>query len=320
MKRIPFIVAIILYTCSCNDKNGNNPASIELELDKSTSSDSKKETSVMLLGTYHFNNPGQDSFNMEVDDYSTDKRQEEIRALVDLLAKYKPTKIFLEFPAKSQIKMDSLYNIYLNGEIAISQIKGGINEIYQVGFRLGKKVGGAEIIGVDHNGNWLAPYADYLADTLGLTYYKDHAAAYGSKIKDEQEKFLSHTVSENLIYTNELDQIKQNHNYYNNIAIKVKDTAGIMFTFQEDEQEINGMPYYMRSFDFNNIGVELVAEWYKRNLFIYRNIIENSEANDRVVIIIGSGHVFYLNQLLSNNPKFKLIKPIELLAKTKNRD
>jgi pheromone shutdown protein TraB len=69
----------------------------------------------------------------------------------------------------------------------------------------------------------------------------------------------------------------------------------------------------MRSFDFNNIGVELVAEWYKRNLFIYRNILENSNENDRILVIIGSGHIFYLNQLLENNSEFNMINPNEYM-------
>jgi pheromone shutdown protein TraB len=86
-----------------------------------------------------------------------------------------------------------------------------------------------------------------------------------------------------------------------------------MFTYQESEQEINGLPYQMRSFDFNNIGVELVAEWYKRNLFIYRNILENSNENDRILVIIGSGHIFYLNQLLENNSEFNMINPNKFL-------
>jgi aspartate oxidase len=133
-----------------------------------------------------------------------------------------------------------------------------------------------------------------------------------------KKRFASNSIKENLIYLNKGEQIINNHDYYNNVAIRVKDNANIMFSYQESVQEIDGLPYQMRSYDFNNIGVELVAEWYKRNLFIYRNIIENSESNDRVVIIIGSGHLYYLNQLLTNNPRFSLTNPVEVLAKTKN--
>jgi hypothetical protein len=32
-------------------------------------SENSEHTSIMLLGMYHFNNPGKDSYNTEVDDY-----------------------------------------------------------------------------------------------------------------------------------------------------------------------------------------------------------------------------------------------------------
>ncbi len=284
------------------------------EGEKQIESGSSKETSVMLLGVYHFNNPGQDTYNMEIDDYYSDRRQEEIREIVGLLKKYNPTKIFVEFTPDNQSRIDSLYQLYLNNEIKLDEIKGGINEAYQIGFRLGKQSGGIQIKAIDHSGPWLGDYVDFIADTLRLDYYQKKQYLEQQEFKERQKRFASNTVKENLIYLNKEQQIKNHHDYYNNVAIRVRDDAKIMFSYQESEQEIDGLPYQMRSYDFNNIGVELVAEWYKRNLFIYRNIIENSESNDRVVIIIGSGHVFYLNQLLSNNPKFDLIKPIELLT------
>ncbi|WP_298550817.1 DUF5694 domain-containing protein [uncultured Algibacter sp.] len=269
----------------------------------------------MLLGVYHFNNPGKDSYNTEVDDYGTTKRQKEIKEVVHLLEEFKPTKILVELSPTEQSKIDSLYNLYLTNQITLEDIQGGINEVYQIGFRLGKQLNGIDVIAVDYHGNWLAPYADFIADTLVFEDYLNHSSTYAQSMKEKNDLFLKNSIRENLIYLNEQEQILDNHNYYNNIAIKVKDTANIMFTYQESEQEINGLHYQMRSFDFDNIGVELVAEWYKRNLFIYRNILENSEENDRILLIIGSGHVFYLNQLLENNSKCKLIRPNEFMSR-----
>jgi hypothetical protein len=276
-------------------------------------SENSKHTSIMLLGVYHFNNPGKDSYNTEVDDYRADNRQNEIKEVVDLLEEYKPTKILVELSPNEQSKIDSLYNLYLKNQIALEDIQGGINEVYQIGFRLGKQLDGIDVIAIDHNGNWLAPYADFIADTLEFDDYLKHSSSYALDMKEKNDMFLKNSIRENLIYLNEQEQILNNHNYYNNVAIKVKDTANIMFTYQESEQEINGLPYQMRSFDFNNIGVELVAEWYKRNLFIYRNILENSNENDRILVIIGSGHIFYLNQLLENNSEFNMINPNKFL-------
>jgi len=287
------------------------------EGEKQIKSDSSKEISVMLLGIYHFNNPGQDTYNMEIDDYYSDRRQKEIREIVGLLEEYRPTKILVEFTPDHQSQLDSLYQLYLNDKIKLEEIEGGVNEAYQIGFRLGKQSGGIQIKAIDHSGPWLGDYVDFIADTLMLDYYQKKQYEEQLELKERQKRFTSNTIKENLIYLNESEQIISSHDYYNNVAIRVKDTANILFSYQESEQEIEGLPYQMRSYDFNNIGVELVAEWYKRNLFIYRNIIENSESKDRVVIIIGRGHVFYLNQLLSKNPKFELINPIALL--TNNR-
>lgn len=278
-------------------------------------SENSGHTPIMLLGVYHFNNPGKDSYNTEVDNYGTEKRQKQIKEVVDLLEEFKPTKILVELSPKEQLKIDSIYNLYLKSQITLEDIRDGINEVYQIGFRLGKQLNGIDVIAIDHYGNWLAPYADFIADTLVFEGYLKYSSTYAQSMKEKNGLFLKNSIRENLIYLNEREQILDNHNYYNNVAIKVKDTVNIMFTYQQSEQKINGLTYQMRSFDFNNIGVELVAEWYKRNLFIYRNILENSEENDRILVMIGSGHVLYLNQLLENNSKYRLINPNKFLIR-----
>ena len=267
----------------------------------------------MLLAMYHFSNPGLDKYNTEVDDYHSDTRQEQIEEVVNSLSEFRPTKILVEVESNSQDKIDSLYQLYLNDKIHLSGIKRGVDETYQIGFRLGKKLKGIDIIAVDHPGNWLGPYADFIADTLKLEFYKKNTEE-SIKVHEAQENmFKESTIRENLIHTNSWEQILRNHDYYNNVAIKVKDSTGIMFSYQQMEQEIEGLPYLMRSFDFNNIGVELVTEWYKRNLFIYRNILEVCERDDRVLLIIGQGHARYLHQLLGDNSAFELVSPIEYL-------
>jgi hypothetical protein len=144
-------------------------------------SENSEQTSIMLLGMYHFNNPGKDSYNTEVDDYWSDKRQKEIKEAVDLLEEFKPTKILVELSPNEQSKIDSLYNLYLKNQIALKDIQGGINEVYQIGFRLGKQLDGIDVIAIDHNGNWLAPYADFIADTLEFEDYLKHSSSYAQE-------------------------------------------------------------------------------------------------------------------------------------------
>ncbi|WP_347924318.1 DUF5694 domain-containing protein [Pontimicrobium sp. SW4] len=281
----------------CNQKEAQN---------KSAQLSSLASKEVMILGVYHFNNPGMDTYNMEVDDYSTKKRQAEIQEVVNLLAKNRPNKIFVEFLPSQQAKLDSLFTLYADNRLSLKDINGGQNEVYQLGFRLAKQLGIKEILAVDHHGVYLGSYVDFIADTLLIKSYQDYSVDYKQQIEKRQKSFTKNTVKENFIYLNDWQQILNNHNYYNNVAITVKDTSSVMFSYKEMEKEIDGLPYQMRSFDFNNIGVELVTEWYKRNLFIYRNILEKTEEGDRVLIIFGSGHVRYLKQFFDDNPEFNI--------------
>ena len=51
---------------------------------------------VMILGTYHFGNPGLDLHNMKVDSVLTPAKQAELADVAARLAKFNPTKIAIE--------------------------------------------------------------------------------------------------------------------------------------------------------------------------------------------------------------------------------
>ncbi len=301
-----FLLSSIILGCNQNEVQNKS---------KQLSSISSKEA--MILGVYHFNNPGMDTYNLEIDDYTTKRRQAEIQEVVDVLAEYKPNKIFVEFLPNQQTKLDSLFALYENNRLSLKEMKDGQNEVYQIGFRLAKQLGIQDILAVDHTGVYLAPYADFIADTLSIKSYQEFNVDYKQKMENRQKTFTQNTVKENLIYLNDWQQILDNHNYYNNIAITIRDTSNVMFSYQEMDQEIDGLPYQMRSYDFNNIGVELATEWYKRNLFIYRNILEQTNDNDRILIIFGSGHVRHLKQFFDDNPDFNIIGVSDFLNNEK---
>lgn len=301
MNKIQVIMVLLLFSIIMGFQN------ISTQLSSSASN------TAMILGVYHFNNPGLDTYNLDIDDYATKRRQTEIQEVVDLLADYKPNKIFVEFLPSQKVRLDSLFALYANNRLSLKEIKNGQNEVYQIGFRLAKQLGIKDIFPVDHSGVYLAPYADFIADTLSIKPYQEYNAQYKQQMENRQLSFTQNTVKENLIYLNDWQQILNNHHYYNNVAITIKDTSNVLFSYQEMETEIEGLPYQMRSYDFNNIGVELATEWYKRNLFIYRNILEQSEEKDRILIIFGSGHVRHLKQLFDDNPDFNIEEPNHFL-------
>lgn len=160
----------------------------------------------------------------------------------------------------------------MNDKIKLDEIMCGIIEPYQIGFRLEKQSEGIQLKAIDHSGPWLNDYLDFIADTLTIDYYQKIRYKEQLEFKKRQKRSATNTIKENLIYLNEGEQIINNHDCYNHVATRVKDDAKIMFSFQEPEQEIESLPYQMRSYDFNKTGLELVTEWYKRNLFICRNI------------------------------------------------
>ena len=61
---------------------------------------------IMLLGTCHMNNPGQDAINPKTDDVLGQGRQREIAELIDKLVRFNPTKIAVEAPYRSTVYPD----------------------------------------------------------------------------------------------------------------------------------------------------------------------------------------------------------------------
>lgn len=66
------------------------------------------KTTIAILGTFHFAGSTSDADSLKVDDMKSTKRQNEVLELVDLLSKFKPTKIIIERLFNST-KADSLY-------------------------------------------------------------------------------------------------------------------------------------------------------------------------------------------------------------------
>src|SRR4030095_4720919 len=95
----------------------------------------ESKTKVLLLGCFHFDNPGLDVAKFENANILSEKRQKEVREIVDKLKAFKPDKIFVEVPVEMQSKLDSSFNSYRSGSFIL---KG--TETHQLGFRLAKEL------------------------------------------------------------------------------------------------------------------------------------------------------------------------------------
>jgi hypothetical protein len=70
------------------------------------SAQSAEPVQVMVLGTYHFANPGQDINNVKADDVLKPRRQMELEALAAAVASFRPTKVMVERVARTPDVID----------------------------------------------------------------------------------------------------------------------------------------------------------------------------------------------------------------------
>ena len=102
-----------------------------------------KKIKVYLLGTFHFAQT-EDKY-----DILEDKHQENILELCNLIVKQKPNKVFVERQPEYEFqnKVNKLFNRYKENDTIPYK-----NEIYQVGFRVAKRLGHPQVYQCDNPG------------------------------------------------------------------------------------------------------------------------------------------------------------------------
>ena len=245
----------------------------------------KRKVKVTILGTSHFNNPGQDVLNMKVEDVLHPKRQKEMQQLVELLAKFKPTKIMLEDTPKYDSLQNARYQQYVNNAYQLKR-----NERQQIGYRLAKNLGHKKIYLVDHHGRFPMEEVSKYAQANGQGELLAKALKWGGQVIKKRETFFkNHTITEFLADMNRPEFIQRSNGLYLSLLAKIgKDKA---------------YP-----------GTDLVAGWYKRNLKIYTNILRLAEDGDRILVIFGAGHVPILRHLFQDAIDFEYIEVNDFLA------
>lgn len=236
---------------------------------------------ILVLGTYHMANPGRDIFNMQADDVLSPKRQQELAQLLDVLRKFRPTKIAIESDPWG--KRPQQYSDYLAGKYELTR-----NEIDQLGFRLAKELGHKTIYPVDVDGDFPMPRVTNYAKATGSTQKLEALnASVGEMVKEQGEFLRTHTVLETL-------------EYMNSDAKATKDMAGYFALVPFGEPG-------------DYAGPDLLSSWYQRNIRIYNNIVRLVESpNDRILVIYGAGHLGWLRQNITNDATVQLRKLSDL--------
>lgn len=246
---------------------------------------------LMILGSYHFANPGKDVVKSKVTDVSTPERQRQIMEIIARLEKYRPTKIVIECDIETSAPIQERFAKYLAGSYQLS-----VNEREQLGFRLAKNLKDKKIYCVDTNTDSPGNPADYNyveyaakhpdLDALLKSTWKEKQDENDSR----QEQFINLPMIKQFLYLNDPVQIENDHAGYFYLLRLGKDTE--------------------------YIGANWLASWYNRNFKILANIIRIIDSpQDRVLAIYGAGHLKLLNQFAAESRYFKIENPSKYLKK-----
>ena len=275
------------------------------------------KSEVMLLATYHFANTSADTYNTKVDDYLQPARQAEIKDVVNKLAQFKPTMIFIEASASKFDHYNEKFKNYSSGAEKLDSP----NEIYQLGFRLAKKMNHDAIYPVDAAGWWLQELVDAWRAEHPSESYNNYEKNREELHKLRNERYVKQTIGENFIEHNQQEAILDNHRYYVEVATKAisKPMEGGYPMDMDSSKLFYGVPHLYLGLNQDNPGPELIGEWYKRNVRIFSNILHYTNLPDtneeRILVIFGQGHIRMLQQLFEDHSAFKLVNPLEYLEK-----
>lgn len=257
-----------------------------------------KPTEILVIGTYHFNNPGLDVAQYKVLDIMGEKPQKQLEEITTAIAKFKPTKIFTEWELKDQLELDTLYNKYLDGTyfdyVAKKYPKRKFyvqNEIVQLAFRTAKKTGHKKVYAIDYQEtSFEFDSIMKFADTLRLPTFKKDVMA---DIKDTEAQ--------------------------SNALFATNDLLKCLYYFNTTELRENDIPWYVGKINDSDklgtyVGAFLASEWYRRNLYMLANIQKQTEANDnRIMVLAGASHITMFLDLLKHDSNYKIIELKEVM-------
>jgi Family of unknown function (DUF5694) len=240
----------------------------------------------VLLGTFHFDNPGQDLANMEVDNVLAPKRQAEIAQILDGLARFKPTKVFVESRRRiAGTTSSETYRTFRQGKMTESG-----NEVVQLGFRLADRLGHKEVYAVDVEGDFPFEALMEWAQKNGRgERLEANITAIQAWAADLTGQLKSKTLSQVLRLHNDPQAVDDGNAFY---LDALRYGAG-------EEQP----------------GANLVARWYERNFRICALIAEATEPGDRILVVYGAGHAYLLRHCLGGIPGYRIKEANDYLPK-----
>ncbi|WP_310476422.1 DUF5694 domain-containing protein [Sandarakinorhabdus sp.] len=252
---------------------------------------------VMVLGSYHFGNPGLDTNNMQAESVLTPQRQKELERVAQALVKFRPTHVMVEMQSKEPGLAIGEYRRFDAKMLATDA-----NEIVQIGYRVAKLAGLADVQGIDEQPAGDEPdYYPYdkvqataakFGQSADLVALNTPVAAWLKKLEASQ-KTLS--IAQMLMINNDPAEIGNDmDSYYGMLPIGDADTQ---------------------------TGADLNAMWYLRNAKIFSKLMHlakpGAKEPARVLVVYGGGHGFWLRHFAQLTPGYRNVDVLPYLKQAR---
>ena len=231
---------------------------------------------VMILGSFHMGNPGADLNNAKVDPVTTPEKQAQLQQVADALARFKPTAIAVErIAADPTTMLDHRYPEFKPADLlAKGDERVAIDE-------------------QDHEGEVsYFPYdeVDAWATANGRA---DDLQAMGVVVQKEIAEFETRQKTESV------GRLLSGYNAPDSFMSE------------------GGNDFYMEVMKFGagtqQPGAILNGRWYARNAMIFAKLLQVAKPGDRIIVIYGAGHSYWLRHLVREMPGFKLVEATDYL-------
>ncbi|MFN3931183.1 MAG: DUF5694 domain-containing protein [Brevundimonas sp.] len=245
---------------------------------------------VMILGTYHFDNPGRDLHNARIDSVLTPDKQAQLEAVVDGMARFRPTAVAVERVAIDQTTMlDHRYPAFTPGHLLTNA-----DERVQIGYRLAHRAGLTRVYAIDEQeGDGEPTYFpfeavhDWAQANGGAEALAAMHATIAAKVADLEQRQRTRDVGSVLAYMNGPVPAAEDKAFH---------YALMQFGAGDDQP-----------------GAVLNGRWFTRNAEIFARLMQAAEPGDRIVVVYGAGHASWLREMVQTTPGFRLIEPDDYL-------
>ncbi len=238
----------------------------------------KQPSELMLMGIFHFENPGLDKVKSKTINVMTEENQNYIIQLSEKISNFKPTMVLLEFNPDNTEKVNKQYQEYLNGAFELPA-----NEIYQIGFRVAKLSGIKHLESLDERSiQWQAEELFKYLETKDLEANAEFQAIINEVTASTNENHKKLSLKQLLQLNNDESYDQMNKNIY-----LATNSVGVA--------------------DGSFYGADSSASWWHRNFRVYAKIQHHAKSNTKIFALAGQGHTAILKDFVKSDQKIQSV-------------